>query len=142
LVSGAEFALEFLGGERGVPSAAAAALGSMRAAGDEAIREICDAELLLSRGIRRVTKLVLFPVRFMFTAAEGRTGTNQEAAAWYLSTEHATARELVAAALRWRAAPPANERARSSCFEINSLRCTSGTSPITWIVSQPPAGMI
>jgi hypothetical protein len=73
LVSGAEFALGFLAGERTVPSAAAAALGSMRPAADEAIREICDAELLLSRGIRRVTKLVLFPARFTFTAATGRT---------------------------------------------------------------------
>jgi 2-keto-4-pentenoate hydratase len=109
LISGAEFALDFLDGERTDPSPAAAGLGSMRPATDDAVQEICDAELLFSLGIRRVTKLVLFPVRFMFTAATGRVGTNEEAAKWYLASEHATARQLVAAALAWRAAPPADD---------------------------------
>jgi hypothetical protein len=40
--------------------------------------------VLIAAGVRRLTKLVLFPVRFLYTAATGRVGTNDAAAAWYL----------------------------------------------------------
>jgi 2-oxo-3-hexenedioate decarboxylase len=117
LISGAEFALEFLAGESADPSPAATGLGSMRPATDDAVHEIYDPELLLSRGIRRVTKLVLFPVRFMFTAATGRVGTNDEAAAAYLAIEHAPARPLVSAALRWRDAAPTDEASATQLLD-------------------------
>ena len=39
---------------------------------------------LIAEGPRRVTKLVLFPVRFLYTAATGEVGTNDAAVAHYL----------------------------------------------------------
>ena len=105
LVTGAEFALDFLAGLRD-SSSTVGGLGSMRPATHEAIEEIRDPDLLLARGIRRVTKLVLFPVRFMFTAATGRVGTNDEAVGWHLAVADAPAKPLVDAALMWRAREP------------------------------------
>jgi hypothetical protein len=98
LVSGAEFALEFLAGERTVPSAAAAALGSMRPAADEAIREICDAELP-SRAESAASRSSCCS-RCASCSPPRRAGPTptRRAAAWYLATEPATARELLPAA--------------------------------------------
>jgi predicted nucleotidyltransferase len=109
LITGADFALDFLAG-RGRRHPAAEGLGSLRPAGADAIEEIRSPELLLSHGVRRLTKLVLFPVRFLFTAATGRVGTNADAVAFYLAGGAAPATTLVAAALAWRAAPPTDER--------------------------------
>jgi hypothetical protein len=81
----------------------------MRPASQEAIEEIREPELLVARGVRRMTKLVLFPVRFMFTAATGRVGTNDEAVAWYVGAEDAPCKPLVGAALAWREAPPRDD---------------------------------
>jgi hypothetical protein len=106
LISGARFALEFLAGEPTALQPADAGLGSLRPANEDAIEEVSDPGLLLARGIRRVTKFVLFPVRFMFTAATGRVATNQEASAWYLAHEDSPGADLVAAAVRWRDVPP------------------------------------
>jgi hypothetical protein len=69
--------------------------------------------LLISRGTRRVTKVVLFPVRFRYTAATGRAGTNAAAAEHYLAGPSAPAAELVTAALAWRQEPPAGDAAAS-----------------------------
>ena len=52
--------------------------------------------------LRRVTKIVLFPVRFLFTAQTGQVGTNTLAARHYLASPNAPASSLVAAALAWR----------------------------------------
>ena len=52
---------------------------------------------------------MLFPVRFLYTAATGRVGANHAAVAYYLQDDHAPSRELVAAALEWRTAPPADD---------------------------------
>jgi hypothetical protein len=114
LLSGAEFALDFLAGLRADSTQAASGLGSMRAASAEAIKEIRDPDLLLAGGVRRVTKLVLFPVRFMFTAATGRVGTNDEAGRWYLALDNASAKPLVEAALRWRANEPEDNAAAAA----------------------------
>jgi hypothetical protein len=54
---------------------------------------------------------VLFPVRFLFTAATGRVGTNALAAEHYLADGRAPAAELVAAALAWRRQPPPDDDA-------------------------------
>jgi hypothetical protein len=54
--------------------------------------------------VRRLTKLVLFPVRFLFTAATGRVGTNDAAVTRYLEDREAPSTTLVAAALAWRTA--------------------------------------
>lgn len=83
LVAGARFALDLLA-------------GTPQATGGE----------LLALGVRDATKRVLFPVRFLFTAATGRVGTNHAAAAWYLADPARPSAQLVAAALAWRADPP------------------------------------
>lgn len=114
LIDGAEFALEFLAGLRSRSPSTATRLGSMRPATQEAIEEIRDPSLLLARGVRRVTKLVLFPVRFMFTAATGRVGTNNEAVGWYLASADMPAKSLVRDALAWRAAAPEDRSAETA----------------------------
>ena len=85
LVAGAEFAL-----------------GSL--ADDAAIEQ---PTVLVAQGVRRVTKLVLFPVRFLYTAETGLVGTNHAAAAHYLAaTDGRPSTSLVAAALAWRTDAP------------------------------------
>lgn len=102
LVTGAEFALEFLAG---IPldrdGAAAVQLGSLSSAGDDAIERMRHPGPLVAEGPRRVTKLVLFPVRFLYTAATGEVGTNDAAVGHYLEQGGPSA-ALVAAALGWR----------------------------------------
>jgi hypothetical protein len=106
LVEGAEFALDYLGGGRGGLGPPSSGLGSMRPADNAVLEEIRTPALLVSRGPRRVTKLVLFPVRFLFTAATGQVGTNALAVEHYVADAQAPAAKLVAAALQWRLAPP------------------------------------
>jgi hypothetical protein len=96
----------------GVASApAATGLGSLAAAGQAVMEEIRHPERLLAEGPRHVTKVVLFPVRFLYTAATGRVGTNDAAVAHHLAQTGAPGHDLVAAALRWRTAPPDDLRA-------------------------------
>jgi hypothetical protein len=102
LVAGAEFALGHLGRPPGLPER----LRGWPRRGEDPVAEIRNPSLLASRGPRRVTKVVLFPVRFLFTAATGRVGTNALAAEHYLADADAPAAELVAAALAWRHQPP------------------------------------
>jgi predicted nucleotidyltransferase len=110
LITGAQFALEYLAGIR-ADATPDNELGSMRRAGDDAVEEILSPEMLLARGVRRVTKLVLFPVRFLYTAVGGKVGTNDAAVAHYLADEPAPSKPLVAAALEWRTAAPSDEEA-------------------------------
>jgi hypothetical protein len=84
LVAGAEFALGSLGGDT----------------------EIRTPSRLVSGGPRRMTKVVLFPVRFLFTAETGHVGTNTLAARHYLASPDVPAASLVAASLAWRREPP------------------------------------
>jgi hypothetical protein len=109
LVAGAEFALGYLG------ASAIGRPGRLRARsrpGDgNALEEIRTPSRLVARGPRRVTKIVLFPVRFLFTAETGRVGTNILAAEHYLASAYAPAAALVTAALAWRRAWPADDAA-------------------------------
>ena len=109
LVGGAEFALGYLGGTARVPDR----LRGWARSGphDDALTDIRTPSRLVSRGPRRVTKIVLFPVRFLFTAETGQVGTNTRAAAHYLARPDAPATALVAAALAWRLEPPAGPEA-------------------------------
>jgi hypothetical protein len=108
LVAGAEFALTYLAGGADA-SQGPTGLGSMRPVEENAIREIHSPELLVAAGVRRVTKLVLFPVRFLFTAATGHVGTNEAAGARYLEDRKVPGHALVAAALAWRSGRTLNE---------------------------------
>ena len=108
-VAGADFAVDFLGPgheDDGPTSGTISALGSLAPAGGTVIHEVRHPEALLAQGVRHATKIVLFPVRFLYTAATGRVGTNEAAVAHHLDQPGAPARELVAAAFRWRREPP------------------------------------
>ena len=110
LVAGAEFALGHLGGAPGLPERLRGWLTRGGRRDEDPVAEIRTPSLLVSRGTRHVTKVVLFPARFLFTAATGRVGTNDAATGHYLADVHAPAAELVAAALAWRRqAPPGDE---------------------------------
>ena len=110
LVAGAEFALGYLGGAGQLPDRLRrrVRLGSRC---DDALNEIRAPSRLVSRGPRRLTKIVLFPVRFLFTAETGQVGTNTLAAGHYLASANAPATTLVTAALAWRLKPPADDEA-------------------------------
>jgi hypothetical protein len=117
LVAGAEFALDFLAGIPANSKRTVQGLGSLEPAAQNAIEELLSPRALVAHGPRRVTKLVLFPVRFLHTAATGEVGTNDAAVAHYLADEHAPSGELVAAALRWRRAAWSDDRAAASLLE-------------------------
>ena len=86
VVAGAEFALDALA--------------------EHVIDDAPRPESLLAGGIRWTTKIVLFPVRFLFTAETGHENTNQAAVTHYLTQHDAPAAALVSAALDWRTDPP------------------------------------
>jgi predicted nucleotidyltransferase len=70
-----------------------------------------------ARGVGRLTKLVPFPVRLLYTAETGRVGAN-DAAEHYLAADTAPpGASLVAAALAWRTVPPDNDGAVLSLLE-------------------------
>ena len=111
LVTGAEFALDYLAGVRCRSTLQVQGLASLRPAGGDATEEIRSPDLLIAHGVRRMTKVVLFPVRFLYTAATGSVGTNERAVARYLGDDKAPSSTLVAAALAWRTVAPADEAA-------------------------------
>jgi hypothetical protein len=84
----------------------------MRPAADDAVEQLRDPEELLARGVRHVTKLVLFPVRFLFTGETGLVGTNESAVEHYLADDRAPSTDLVTAALTWRSVPPDDAQAK------------------------------
>jgi hypothetical protein len=106
-------------------------LASLRPAGEDAIEEIRSPDLLIAHGVRRLTKLVLFPVLFLYTVATGRVGTNERAVARYLGDDEAPSSTLVAAALAWRTVAPTDEAAAAVLLREQMVPCTSTTSPTT-----------
>jgi hypothetical protein len=68
-----------------------------------AARGVPDPAALRGASRRDVTKMVLFPVRFLATVHAGLAGSNAEAVEWYAGSGGAHA-PLAAAALRWRTA--------------------------------------
>jgi hypothetical protein len=107
LVAGAEFALGYLGGASRLPDWPA----RLRRRDDSALNDIRAPSRLVTRGPRRMTKIVLFPVRFLFTAETGQVGTNALAAGHHLADASAPGVTLVAAALDWRLVPPTDDEA-------------------------------
>ena len=110
LVAGAEFALGYLGGAWKRPGRLWDR-ARLRRPDDDVLNEIRAPSRLVSRGPRRLTKIVLFPVRFLFTAQTGQVGTNALAAEHHLASSHVPATTLVTAALAWRLEPPAPDEA-------------------------------
>lgn len=110
-VVGAEFALDFLAGEAAKDRPGSHGLGSMSPGDDSVTEQLRDPRLLASQGPRRLTKLVLFPVRFLFTAETGQVGTNALAVDRFLADPKTPAKPLVNAAMTWRVAAPETEDA-------------------------------
>jgi hypothetical protein len=113
LVAGAEFALDFLGPGHGAGSGEAG-LGSLIVDGERVMEKVRRPEGLVAEGPRHLTKIVLFPVRFLYTAATGGVGTNNAAVAHHLADAAAPGSELVAAAHRWRTEPPDDPEAATA----------------------------
>ena len=80
------------------------ALGSLGQ--PEVIAELVDPAGLVAAGPRRLTKRILFPVRFLYTARTGEIGRNEAAVAHLLTAESGPVAALAAAAFRWREDPP------------------------------------
>lgn len=110
LIAGAEFALGHLGGAPTLPDRV---LGWARTGlrNENVVNEIRTPSLLVARGPRHMTKVVLFPVRFLFTAKTGEVGTNGVAAEHYLASARGPAARLVGAAAGWRLEAPADDEA-------------------------------
>lgn len=70
-------------------------------------RELLQPAQIFDKGIVHLTKTVLFPVRFLYTASTGDIGRNDVAVAHYLEHNKGDKAELVKQAFRWRCEPPA-----------------------------------
>ncbi|MBD2891524.1 hypothetical protein amrb99_04300 [Actinomadura sp. RB99] len=79
-----------------------AAFAATRFADPAYVHTLRHPEGLAAEGARAATKAVLFPVRFLYTAATGMLGRNDDAARWYTAPPQPSS-SLVAAAGRWRA---------------------------------------
>jgi hypothetical protein len=110
LVAGAEFALGYLGGARKLPDRLRD-WAQLRHQDDTVLDEIRAPSRLVSRGPRRLTRIVLFPARFLFTAETGQVSTNALAAEHYLASADVPATTLITAALAWRLEPPTDDEA-------------------------------
>ena len=90
-----------------VLSAAAMSLKNM--ATPQVVAELREPAGLIRAGVRPLTKRVLFPVRFLYTARTGCVGTNDAAVEHLLSVEGGPAADLARQAYAWRSAPYAAE---------------------------------
>jgi hypothetical protein len=77
----------------------------------EVLAELTDPAGLVAAGARHLTKRILFPVRFLYTAQTGAIGRNHDAVAHFVRVESGPAVPLVDASLRWRETPPAADDA-------------------------------
>jgi hypothetical protein len=87
VVSGAEFALQYLSKQ--------AAMDYLRKPAD-----------LASARAKKLTKLVLLPVRLLYTARTGNIGINDDAAKHFCEAHNDPAAELARGGLSWRRQPP------------------------------------
>jgi hypothetical protein len=65
-----------------------------------------DPASLAAAGVRALTKLALFPVRFLFSARTGDVGANDRSVEHFQAVNSGPAAELAAKALGWRSVPP------------------------------------
>ena len=86
LIAGARFALDALA--------------------DDVVARARQPNRLVAGGMRWTTKIVLFPVRFLFTAETALEGTNEVAVQHYSDLSGAPGTALVRAAFDWRTNPP------------------------------------
>ncbi len=72
----------------------------------EIIEEFSQPSKILDQGVRHLTKVVLFPVRFLYTASTGNMGRNDIAVTYYLDNNKGNKALLARQAFRWRCEPP------------------------------------
>jgi predicted nucleotidyltransferase len=68
---------------------------------DDYLDQLRDTETLVAGGERLATKVVLFPVRFLYTLKTGQIGLNDGSVAWY-AAEQLPGSALAQAAIDWR----------------------------------------
>jgi hypothetical protein len=81
---------------------AAAEFALARLASDETVAKVERPAALAGADARTLSKLVLFPVRFLFTARTGEVGRNEAAVAHFAADSKSPAAELARRALAWR----------------------------------------
>ena len=74
--------------------------------GPEATACLADPARLARAPVRTLTKLTLYPVRFLYTARTGNVGINHEAVLHLVASTHDPAAELASESLQWRYTPP------------------------------------
>jgi hypothetical protein len=77
-----------------------------RLATDEVTAKLKNPKALASSDPKTLTKLVLYPVRFLFTARTGEVGRNEAAVDHFVSHAEGPATNLARMALEWRIVPP------------------------------------
>jgi len=77
-----------------------------RLATDEVIGKLKNPEALARCDPKTLTHLILFPVRFMFTARTGEVGRNEAAVEHFVAASESAASNLARLALEWRNAAP------------------------------------
>lgn len=82
-----------------------------RLADDETLAKLKRPDSLAGSDARTLSKLVLFPVRFLFTARTGEVGRNEQAVAHFAARSASPAAELARLALDWRNAGEVASRA-------------------------------
>ena len=87
VIAGAEFALQVL-------------------STPEVTAELRDPATLVNAGVIRLTKIVLFPVRLLFTARTGQIGRNEVAVEYFTAVETGLAADLARIGFTWREEPP------------------------------------
>jgi hypothetical protein len=83
-----------------------------------------DPARLIALGCREVTKAVLFPVRFLFSADTGQAAANAQAVGHFLRSRNGAARDLVRAAADWR------ERGEFSAADRPLAQLNAGLLPL------------
>jgi len=84
-----------------------------RLARNDVIAILKDPEALLRSDPKTLTKLILYPVRFLFTARTGGVGRNEAAVEHFIAGPERPAANLARMALEWRHAPPSTTDRRS-----------------------------
>lgn len=75
---------------------------------DDVIAKLNDPVALLRSDPKTLTKLILYPVRFLFTARTGDVGRNDAAVEHFVAAGMSPSAELARLALEWRTASPAD----------------------------------
>jgi hypothetical protein len=81
---------------------AGAELALRRLATDEVIAKLKNPEVMARSDQKTLTRLILFPVRFMFTARTGDVGRNDAAVEHFVAIKESPSSHLARLALEWR----------------------------------------